>query len=89
MTREGNGRRKAEPRRTRFGALDTRFVEAARKKPQAGGTRGRSVRLIARPNHTEFQIDEEQNLVIRLVEERVSATKREASGEGHSNLSEE
>ena len=34
-------------------------------------------------------MDEEQNLVIPLVEERVSATKREASGEGHSNPSKE
>jgi hypothetical protein len=34
-------------------------------------------------------MDEEQDLVIPLVEERVSATKRKASGEGHSKRSEE
>jgi hypothetical protein len=43
----------------------------------------RAIRFIARPNHTEVQTNEEQNFVIPLGEERVSATEREASGGGH------
>ena len=49
--------------------------------PQACGTRAPPIRFIARPHHTEFQMDREQNFGIPRVEECVSATTREASGE--------